>query len=86
MKRGRLKDAAEHAMTEAGMCSALNVNAGRDVMAHGAQAIISYSESEVRLRLCDMILCVKGCNLTMKSYFGGSVRVSGVITELCFEH
>ncbi len=85
MSKNRLRRLSRAIMNETGLCSELSVSAGREVLAHGARAIVSYSESEVKLRLCDMTLSVKGCDLTMKSYFGGVVRVSGRITGLDFE-
>lgn len=68
-----------------GPTSELSVCAGREVMAQGVRSILDYSENEVRLRLCDMTLGVRGQGLTMKSYYNGAVCVSGEITELGFE-
>ena len=85
MSKNRLGRLSRAVMNETGLCSEISVSAGREVLVHGARAIVSYSESEVKLRLCDMTLSVQGSDLTMKSYFGGVVRVSGRITGLNFE-
>ena len=85
MKKAKVKAAIEEAKNAAGMCSELTVSGRREVMAHGCRAILSYSESEVKLRLQDMVLTVAGAGLTMKSYYDGSVRVSGRLTGLRFE-
>ena len=85
MKREKVKEAVADALGAAGLCSELTISGRREVMAHGCRAILSYSESEVKLRLSDMILTVCGAGLTMKSYFGGAVRVSGRLTGLHFE-
>ena len=69
---GKLKEAA-------GICSQISINGGKEVFAYGVKAICEYSAERVRLRLCDMTLCVKGVSLTMKSYYNGAVCVCGEI-------
>lgn len=66
--------------------SEITVTGKDDVLASGCRAIISYSCEEVCLNLCDMILHVRGQELTMKSYYGSAVRVTGRIERLDFEN
>ena len=67
------------------MGSELTVTGGEDVLACGCEGIVCYSSECVSLKLCDMILHVRGQALTMKSYYGGAVRVTGRIEGLQFE-
>lgn len=85
MKKGRLRSVACAVRQSTGTCSELYVCAGKEVTAHGVRAILDYAECEVKLRLCDMTLCVRGEGLSMKSYYGGAVSVCGEIREICFE-
>ena len=47
--------------------------------------ILHYSECEIVLSLREYILKIGGEGLYCTSYFGGTVRVDGVIKSLCFD-
>lgn len=77
MKRGKIKQTLNY--------SEFGVKGGKEIFAEGVKAICEYSEERVRLRLCDMILCIEGAGLSMKSYYDGSVCVTGEMRGINFE-
>lgn len=54
----------------------------RELIISGCRKVAEYSDSTVTLRLFDMSLAVEGENLTIKTYFGDEIRLSGRIHDI----
>lgn len=52
---------------------------------HGCRRILDFTPEEIRLKLKDGVLCVRGCRLTCTAYLAGAVGVEGCIVSLQFE-
>lgn len=85
MRKKLLKRAAKAAADAACMVSSFEMVSGSDLLIHGVKKVIEYDNDCIVLRLCDMRLSVSGGGLTMKSYYDGTVRISGEIRAVSFE-
>lgn len=85
MKRNLIKRAASAAADAVSMVSSFEMISGNDLLIHGAKKVIEYGNDRIVLRLCDLRLSVSGSNLTMKSYYDGTVRICGEIRTVSFE-
>lgn len=63
----------------------LTVEGREQILVTGCKRIACYTETEVRLELIDANLVVNGSYLTMKSYFGDRILISGLIDAFRFE-
>ncbi len=63
----------------------LTVEGREQVLVTGCRHIACYNERCIRLVLADTNLAVEGCHLTMKTYFGDRILISGIISDLRFE-
>ena len=63
----------------------MTIEGREQILITGCRRIACYSEQCIRLELTDANLAVEGCYLTMKTYFGDRIRISGVIESLRFE-
>ena len=63
----------------------LTVEGREQVLITGCKRIACYTERCISLELTDANLAVEGCYLTMKTYFGDRILISGIIEALRFE-
>ena len=55
------------------------------IRVEGAKKLLLCIESEVKLRLAEEVMCVKGRDLSCISYESGAVEVSGCVDHVLFE-
>ncbi|MBR5515822.1 MAG: YabP/YqfC family sporulation protein [Clostridia bacterium] len=65
--------------------SIINIIQNSEISVENCKAILLYEENEIRLRTACFVLCIKGDELTLKSYFGSHITVKGIIRELHLE-
>ena len=63
----------------------LELRGREDLTVSGCKKILAYTESEIRLLLCEYILVIRGTGLSCASYYAGAVRVEGKISSLTLE-
>ena len=63
----------------------LEVRGRETLTVRGCRKILLYTAREIRLRLCEYVLVIKGEGLYCASYYAGAVRVDGEISSLEFE-
>lgn len=63
----------------------LEVRGRETLTVRGCRKILLYTAQEIRLRLCEYVLVIKGEGLYCASYYAGAVRVDGEISSLEFE-
>jgi len=68
-----------------GVMSSVTINSDIELRATECEKIISYSDTEVKLLLCDTIITVFGSGLTLKAFFGNEMTVSGTICKVEYE-
>lgn len=57
----------------------------RAVTVSGCKKIERYTRQEIRLRLCDVTLCVTGNGLTLNTFCRDELEIKGVICGITFE-
>ena len=65
-----------------GRISFIEAVGNRELCVSGCEGLMSYTGERVELELCDGTLTVYGSALELRSYTGGRVSVSGVITGI----
>ena len=65
-----------------GRISFIEAVGNRELCVSGCEGLMSYTDERVELALCDGRLTVSGSSLELRSYTGGRVSVSGVITGI----
>lgn len=81
----RLAEALDYPLDITGGVSDMRVRGGKEVIFDGCSGIALYHTDEIRLRMCDMTVCVTGADMIMKSYFGGHIEIYGEIRAVSFE-
>ncbi|MBQ8551265.1 MAG: YabP/YqfC family sporulation protein [Clostridia bacterium] len=67
-----------------GRISFIEAVSNRELCIDGCEGLITYTEDLVVLVLCDGLLTVKGSGLELRSFSGGRVSVSGIISTICY--
>lgn len=62
-----------------GGCSGVEVIGNREASICGCEGLVSYTDGEVILTLCDSTVSVRGEGLTLRSFSGGRISVCGRI-------
>ena len=65
--------------------STMLFESNRAVMVGACRSLLGYSEDEVRLRLSDGTVTVRGRGLTLRSFDGDQMEIHGLITGMLFE-
>lgn len=63
----------------------IHIEGTNAVSVEGCRGILVYERGRVVLRLKNRTVCVSGKDLTMRSFFGSHILISGSITSVCFE-
>lgn len=69
-----------------GRNSYITINAISEVEINGCKNLLVYEDHMIKLCLCDCVLSIYGTCLTLKTYFGNQMIVSGNICKLEFEN
>lgn len=62
--------------------SGLSLSMADGLMVNECVAVLSFSSSSVKLKLCDCTMQVNGSELTLKSFFGKDMRICGCIESI----
>ena len=62
-----------------GRCSNVEAVGNREALICGCEGLISYTDNEVVLNLCDNVMSVCGEGLVLRSFSGGRIAVCGRI-------
>lgn len=65
-----------------GRISFIEAAGNRELSISGCESLVTYTDELVVLELCDGCLTVRGEGLELRSFTGGRVMVSGVITNI----
>ena len=65
--------------------STMLFESNRSVIIGACRSLVGDSETEVRLRLADGIVTVSGSGLSLRSFDGDQMEVSGLISGMRFE-
>ncbi len=63
--------------------SFVEIAGSREVTLSGCEALVNYSETEVKLRLCDGEISISGEGLELRSFSGGRIAVRGAVRSIC---
>ncbi len=64
--------------------SFVEIAGDREVTLSGCEALVIYRENEVKLRLCDGEITLRGEGLELRSFSGGRIAVRGTVRSICF--
>ncbi len=67
-----------------GKISFIEAVGNRELCVDGCEGLVTYTDDLVILILCDGLLTVRGSGLELRSFSGGRVSVSGVISNICY--
>ena len=67
-----------------GTVSGLEAVGNRAVHISGCEGLVSYTDSEVALKLCDGMISILGRELVLRSFSGGRISVYGSIHRICY--
>ena len=67
-----------------GRISFIEAVGNRELSVSGCEALITYTDTFIVLELCDGIINVSGIGMELRSFTGGRVTVSGVITSIVY--
>ena len=60
----------------------LELRGKEELTVRSCRRILSYSEEEIKLQLCEYTLVIKGSRLYCASYYANAVRIDGAIASL----
>lgn len=60
----------------------ISLQAGKVAIVCGCESVLEYSDKKIVLRLLGGILSFCGTSLTLSSYFGNEIKISGNITDM----
>jgi len=64
----------------------ISLQSGKVAIVCGCESVLEYSDQKIVLRLCKGVLTFIGVNLTLSSYFGNEIKISGNITDMSLAH
>lgn len=82
--RARLADAIEFPEDTFGGVSSITILGNTSLTVDDCAGVISYTETEARLKLCGLTLVIKGRALILHTFFDRKIKVSGTITAMEF--
>lgn len=82
--RARIADAFQFPEDTFGGVSCLTMMGNTSLIIDDCSGVISYTDSEARLKLCGMNLVIRGNSLILHTYFNRKIKVSGIISALEF--
>ncbi len=65
-----------------GRTSFIEAVGNRQVTVSGCEGLHTYTENKIVLELCDGPIILSGQSLELKSFSGGDVAVTGIITDI----
>lgn len=78
----RLCDTFDIPVGTFGNISFMEAVSNRELSISGCEYLVTYTEELVILELCDGRLSVRGTGLELRSFTGGRVTISGVISDI----
>ena len=60
----------------------ISLQAGKVAIVCGCESVLEYSDKKIVLRLLGGIFSFCGTSLTLSSYFGNEIKISGNITDM----
>ena len=60
----------------------ISLQAGKVAIVCGCESVCEYSNQKIVLKFPKGILTFEGCDLTLSSYFGNEIKISGNITDM----
>lgn len=63
----------------------ISLQSGKVAIVCGCESVMEYSDKKIILRLCKGYLSFTGEDLTLSSYFGNEIKISGKILQMFLE-
>ncbi len=84
-RRRKLLEALELPIDMSGRVSDISIISNREVDIFGCKRIVSYSETEIELELGELRVNICGEDLSLKTFFGKDIKISGTVASLRLE-
>ncbi len=84
-RRKKLLEVLELPIDMSGAVSDISLISNREIDMYGCKRIVAYSDTEVELELSDLKVTVCGEDLSLKTFFGKDIKISGTIASLRLE-
>ncbi len=81
----KLSEMTDMPMSSFGSCPYVGVEGNRIITVYEVEEIIDYTEEKTVLKLKGLTLSVIGEGLSINSYGGGTVKLSGFITSISYD-